>query len=99
MLTSQDLAEIKRLIGDTVAAVEESHHFGEPHLTQGEYLPAVVDIVARAIEVLGTREKALRWLKAPVRSLGDQTPLSLLDTPEGITRVEDALGSIEHGVW
>jgi hypothetical protein len=99
MLTSQDLAEIKRLIDEAVDAVEESHPVGEPYLTPGEYLPAVVDVVARAIEVLGTREKALRWLKAPVRSLGDQTPASLLASPEGIARVEDALGSIEHGVW
>jgi uncharacterized protein (DUF2384 family) len=60
---------------------------------------AFVEVTARAIEVLGSREKALRWLKAPVRSLGDQTPISLLDSPDGIERVEDALGRIEHGVW
>ena len=34
----------------------------------------IVDVVARAIEVFGTREKALRWLRTPVRSLGDKTP-------------------------
>jgi len=62
-------------------------------------LGPLVEIIARAIDVLGTREKALRWLNAPVRSLGDQTPVSLLDTPEGVSRVEDALGRIEHGVW
>jgi putative toxin-antitoxin system antitoxin component (TIGR02293 family) len=55
--------------------------------------------IDRAIEVFGTREKALRWLKTPVPSLGDQTPLALLGSPDGIVRVEDALGRIEHGVW
>ncbi len=59
----------------------------------------LVRVVARAVEVLGTSEKALRWIKTPVRSLGDRTPLSLLDSPEGLTSVEDALGRIEHGVW
>jgi putative toxin-antitoxin system antitoxin component (TIGR02293 family) len=62
-------------------------------------LDALVSVTARAIEVLGTREKALRWLRIPIRSLGDRTPLSQLETPDGITRVEDVLGRIEHGVW
>jgi hypothetical protein len=60
---------------------------------------AIVDVTARAIEVFGTREKALRWLKTPVRSLGDRTPISLLNSPDGITRVQDTLGQAKHGVW
>ena len=60
---------------------------------------SIVDVTARAIEVFGSREKALRWLKTPVRSLGDQTPLSLLNTTEGVARVQDTLGRVEHGVW
>jgi uncharacterized protein (DUF2384 family) len=60
---------------------------------------SIVEVTARAMEVFGTREKALRWLNSPVRSLGDQTPLSLLTTLEGVARVEDTLGQVEHGVW
>jgi putative toxin-antitoxin system antitoxin component (TIGR02293 family) len=67
--------------------------------SQTRPLEQLVRVIARAVEVLGTSEKALRWINAPVRSLGNQTPVSLLNTPEGIARVEDALGSIEHGVW
>ena len=59
----------------------------------------MVRVIARAVEVLGTSEKALRWLNTPIRSLGDQTPASLLGSPEGIASIEDALGRIEHGVW
>jgi len=62
-------------------------------------LEPLVGVIARAVEVLGSREKALRWLNTPIRSLGDQTPTSLLGSPQGIERVEDALGRIEHGVW
>jgi putative toxin-antitoxin system antitoxin component (TIGR02293 family) len=62
-------------------------------------LEPLVRLIARAVEVLGNSEKAVRWINAPVRSLGDQTPISLLDSPDGMKRVEDALGSIEHGVW
>ncbi len=67
--------------------------------TRAQPLKQLVRVVARAVEVLGTSDKALRWLNAPVRSLGDQTPVSLLNSPAGIARVEDALGQIEHGVW
>src|SRR5580698_4081508 len=60
---------------------------------------SLVEVTARAIEVFGTREKALRWLRTPVRSLGNLTPMSLLQTPEGLVRVQDTLGQVEHGVW
>jgi uncharacterized protein (DUF2384 family) len=98
MLTKEDRAEIKRLIEEQVQAIDLSALLDdgvEPAVS----METLVDITARAIEVFGTREKALRWLKTPVRSLGDQTPLSLLGSPDGIVRVEDALGCIEHGVW
>ena len=67
--------------------------------SRASMLEPLVRVVARAVEVLGSSEKALRWMNAPVRSLGDQTPMSLLASPEGMTQVEDALGRIEHGVW
>jgi putative toxin-antitoxin system antitoxin component (TIGR02293 family) len=59
----------------------------------------VVDVLARAIEVFGTREKALRWLRTPIRALGDKTPISLLHSREGLASVQDTLGRVEHGVW
>jgi putative toxin-antitoxin system antitoxin component (TIGR02293 family) len=97
MLTKEDRAEIKRLIEEEVQAIDLSALLDD--LERAVSVETLVDVTARAIEVLGTREKALRWLKTPVRSLGDQTPLSLLGSPDGIICVEDALGRIEHGVW
>ena len=67
MLTSEDTEEIRQLIAEAVAEKSAAPPGSDP----------IVDVAARAIEVFGTREKALRWLKTPVRSLGDQTPLSL----------------------
>jgi putative toxin-antitoxin system antitoxin component (TIGR02293 family) len=93
VLTNEDRAEIRALIEVALQqGPDESPNDRPP-------LPSVVRVTARAIEVLGTPEKALRWLETPVRSLGDRTPLSLLESPEGISRVEDTLGRIEHGVW
>ena len=97
MLTKEDRAEIKRLIEEEVQAIDSSALLDDD-LERAVSVETLVDVTARAIEVLGAREKALRWLKTPVRSLGDQTPLSLLGSPDGIIRVKDALGRIEHGV-
>jgi len=65
----------------------------------GVMVDPTADITARAVEVFGTRERALRWLNTPVRALSDQTPISLLSSSEGVARVQDTLGQVEHGVW
>lgn len=56
-------------------------------------------ITARAVDVLGNREKAARWLQKPNRALGNEIPLRLLDTDLGTRQVETILGRIEHGVY
>lgn len=90
MLTAKDRSEIKQRI---VEAIRE-----EWAQKSANSLPAV-DITARATEVFGSADKAIRWLQSPVRALDGKTPLSLLDTEEGIVRVKDVLGRVEHGVW
>jgi len=93
MLTPEDWDEIKQLVGAMIAEAQ-----GGANLASLKSHP-LVDVLARAIEVFGEREKALQWLRTPVRSLGDKTPISLLSTTEGLTRVRDVLGQIEHGIW
>jgi hypothetical protein len=92
MLTIEDKEEIRRLVVEMIAEPNSVlNTFPEPE--------PIMEVTARAMEVFGTREKALRWLRTPVRSLGDQTPISLLSSPEGLARVQDTLGQVEHGVW
>jgi cold-inducible RNA-binding protein len=62
-------------------------------------LEAIVTVAARAVEVFGNRKKAIDWLRTPLPVLSHRTPISMLETPDGIVRVEDVLGRIEHGVW
>lgn len=59
----------------------------------------VARVMHRAIEVFERHAEALDWLKASNASLGDVTPLSLLDTDLGAETVLDTLGRIEHGVF
>jgi putative toxin-antitoxin system antitoxin component (TIGR02293 family) len=60
---------------------------------------AIDPIIARATEVIGDRQEAMRWLGAPVRGLDFATPISLLATEEGQLRVNDILSQMEHGIW
>ncbi len=55
-------------------------------------------VVERAIEVIGDRDEALRWLGTPVRALDYATPISLLGQPDGEARVMNVLTQLEHGV-
>jgi putative toxin-antitoxin system antitoxin component (TIGR02293 family) len=65
---------------------------------ESDRLVRTARIIARAIELLGSREKAASWLDRPNRALGGEKPLSLLDTAIGAGQIEDILGRMEHGV-
>lgn len=66
---------------------------------KSDHLVQLMKTHRRCMEVFEDGEKALRWLKTPNFALGDQTPLSLLDTSEGIELVGDTLSRIEYGVF
>lgn len=73
----------------------------EQSLTKSESdrLYRLARVAARAEDVLGSAQATERWLKESIPALGQVTPLSLLDTDEGVQRVTDILGRIEHGVF
>jgi putative toxin-antitoxin system antitoxin component (TIGR02293 family) len=66
---------------------------------ESERFLRLVRIAARAEDVLGSLEKAKRWLSSPNRALGGEVPISLLDTDIGAQAVDDVLGRIEDGVY
>jgi putative toxin-antitoxin system antitoxin component (TIGR02293 family) len=57
------------------------------------------EILARAIEVFGTREEAERWLATPAIALDQHRPVDLLASPVGIEMVEQLLGRLKFGVY
>ena len=59
----------------------------------------LANVVARAVEVLGSRQRALAWLRTPLTGLGGRTLLAAMAEAEGRQQVEDILGRIEHGVF
>jgi uncharacterized protein (DUF2384 family) len=55
-------------------------------------------IINRAVDVIGDRETALRWLGTPVRALNYATPISRLHDSDGQSAVLKVLTQLEHGV-
>lgn len=63
-----------------------------------ETVESIDAIVERAVDVIGDRDEALRWLGTPVRALEYATPVSLLSTAEGQHLVLTALSKLSHGI-
>jgi uncharacterized protein (DUF2384 family) len=64
--------------------------------TEGEFNPELV--IQRAVEVIGSREEAMRWLGTPVRALDYATPISCLRDAAGREQVLSVLEQLESGV-
>jgi putative toxin-antitoxin system antitoxin component (TIGR02293 family) len=57
------------------------------------------EVLALAIDVLGTQELAERWLERPAIGLSSRRPIDLLSTPAGTELVETYLQRIKYGVY
>ena len=59
----------------------------------------IARVLARATEVLGSREDARSWLRAPLLAIGKRRPLEALRTESGAELVLQVLGRLEDGVY
>ena len=55
-------------------------------------------VLARAVEVIGGKDEAVRWMGTPVQALDYATPASLMGSRKGRQTVIAVLGRLEHGV-
>ena len=69
------------------------------HMSSVQQQAVSTAILARAIEVFGSSEKATRWMERPNRALSQKNPIQMLATEEGRREVQELLGRIEHGVY
>lgn len=49
------------------------------------------------LELFGNEEKYKSWMRKPAIALEDKSPESMMVTKEGMQRVSDLLGQIDHG--
>jgi putative toxin-antitoxin system antitoxin component (TIGR02293 family) len=65
---------------------------------QSDRLIRVAKVIALAEETFGSPDKAGAWLRRETGPLGGVSPMSLLDTTEGTSQVEQLLTRIAYGV-
>jgi putative toxin-antitoxin system antitoxin component (TIGR02293 family) len=72
---------------------------------QGRLSPDESDRLYRLARVLAHADRVFEqpgessdWVRTPNASLGQEPPLSLLDTDVGVQQVDQILGRIEHGI-
>ena len=66
---------------------------------ESDKLARLIRIFDQAVRVFGDREKALHWLRKPLRRFSGRTPLEMLPTEFGARMVEEALGQIDFGMF
>lgn len=69
------------------------------NVEESERLLRAYRIFQMAETVLGSPEKARRWLAAPAQGLRGAPPLDCLDTEAGAREVERILAAIDWGVY
>ncbi len=91
------IAALVGISGRTLARRRRERE-GRLDVAASDRLLRLAQVLARAEDVLGAEEKAVRWLCAPNRALDGAAPLDLMDTDFGTRSVEAVLGRIEHGL-
>lgn len=66
---------------------------------QSGKLYKAAEIVAKAVDVLGSPQAAERFLDEPVMALDGKRPIDLLSTPAGAELVERHLVRLDYGVY
>ena len=91
----KEMVAIVRLPPRTLARRKTENHF---RADESDRLLRVARVAALAEDVLGSREKASRWLHSPIRALNNEAPLRQLDTDLGARGVENILLRTAHGI-
>lgn len=91
--------EMARLLNQSVATFHRQAKVGRLDAATSERLLLLSHLAAYGASVFQDKAKFTRWLRRPLRLLGERTPLDLLDSLTGIQLVDDILGRIEYGVF
>ena len=91
--------EMAGLLNQSVATFHRQAKVGRLDASTSEKLLILGRLAGYGATVFQDKGKFNRWLRRPLRLLGDRSPLDLLDSPTGVQLIEDILGRIEYGVF
>lgn len=92
-------SELAHVVGVSERTLDRRRQLGRLEPRETDRIATLFSVLDDAVALFeGDEEKARRWMRTPVRGLGNQTPLALLDTEAGSRIVRDVIGRLEHGV-
>lgn len=94
-LTTEELARAVAISPRTLARRKEEDRL---KLEESDRIARLARVLVHAVGVMGSAEKASRWLKRPNPTLDGLSPLEVLDTDLGSQLVDELLTRIEYGV-
>lgn len=59
----------------------------------------ITDLFLYGIEAFGSKKNFFKWLILPNTALGGLEPMDVIELPDGVSKVRDLIGRIEHGVF
>ncbi|MEZ5031992.1 MAG: antitoxin Xre/MbcA/ParS toxin-binding domain-containing protein [Saprospiraceae bacterium] len=59
----------------------------------------VADLFLYGSDVFGSEDNFFKWMNLPNTALGGMEPQELVMYPDGVSKVRDVIGRIEHGVY
>jgi putative toxin-antitoxin system antitoxin component (TIGR02293 family) len=97
--TAIRLPLLPRLLGVTERTLQRRQTQKVLKRAESNRLVRLAKLFERTAKVLGDPEEARAWLHHPNITLGNKTPIEMLDDPISEERVYAVLGRIEHGVY
>jgi putative toxin-antitoxin system antitoxin component (TIGR02293 family) len=93
--------EIARVTANSTRTIQryllEKRRSERLNLATSDRVVRLATMTLLATRLVGTRDKALAWLRAPSRYLGGVAPLEMLETEVGTQAVVQSLYSIAYG--
>ena len=59
----------------------------------------IAELFIYGSRVFESEENFFKWLRLPNTALGGMEPMKLLELPGGVSKVNDIIGRIEHGIF
>ncbi len=94
-LSQTEIAAVVGASSKTIQRKENSKRALD--LVESDRTMRLFKIIAESVDAIGDMERAIRWLRSPLRYLGDKSPLELLSTEAGTQLVRQSLAAIAYG--
>ncbi len=94
-----EMAFVIALLGVTARTLQRRQTENVLTKDESDVVVRLAKLYERTVKVLGDPREARAWLHQPNITLGNKTPLEMMDNAIGEGRVHALLGRIEQGVY